>query len=95
VALLAWLGLRWPGSAQRALQLHQWPDQLRLAVRIGIDTGEPALADEGYLGLDVHRAARIRSAANGGQILVAGPTRELLSDPALAGIGFRDLGDAT
>jgi class 3 adenylate cyclase len=52
-------------SAQRALQLHQWPDQLRLAVRIGIHTGEPALADEGYLGLDVHRATRICSAANG------------------------------
>jgi class 3 adenylate cyclase len=80
-------------SAERALQLHKWPDELQLAVRIGIHTGEPTLADEGYLGLDVHRAARICSAANGGQVLVSGPTRESLSDPDLSGIGFRDLGE--
>jgi class 3 adenylate cyclase len=46
-------------SAQRALKLHHWPGGLQPAVRMGIHTGEPALADEGYLGLDVHRAARI------------------------------------
>ena len=80
-------------SAERALQLHQWPDELQLAVRIGIHTGEPTLADEGYLGLDVHRAARICSAANGGQVLVSGPTRESLSDPDPSGIAFRDLGE--
>lgn len=80
-------------SAQRALQLHQWPDELELGVRIGIHTGEPALADEGYLGVDVHRAARICSAAHGGQVLVSGPTRRFLSDPAFTGIDFRDLGE--
>ena len=80
-------------SAQRAFRLHEWPDELQLGVRMGIHTGEPALAEEGYLGLDVHRAARICAAANGGQVLVSESTRESLSDPNLAGLGFRDLGE--
>ena len=80
-------------SAQRAFRLHEWPDELQLGVRMGIHTGEPALAEEGYLGLDVHRAARICAAANGGQVLVSESTRESLSDPNLAGLDFRDLGE--
>jgi class 3 adenylate cyclase len=42
-------------AAQRAFQLHQWPNELRLGVRMGIHTGEPTLAEEGYFGVDVHR----------------------------------------
>jgi class 3 adenylate cyclase len=79
-------------SAQRAFQVHQWPGGLQLGVRMGIHTGEPTLAEEGYLGLDVHRAARICSAANGGQVLVSRPTKKSLSDSDLDGVGFRDLG---
>jgi class 3 adenylate cyclase len=48
-----------------------------LATRIGIHTGEARLTDEGYLGADVHRAARIAAAAYGGQTLVSQTTREL------------------
>ncbi|MEA2551725.1 MAG: hypothetical protein QOE25_1494, partial [Actinomycetota bacterium] len=56
-------------------------------VRMGIHTGEPIRAGEGYIGMDVHRAARIAAAGHGGQILLSRATYELL-DPA----GLRDLG---
>ena len=49
-------------AAQRALAEHAWPDGELLKVRMGLHTGEPALRDDGYLGLDVHRAARIAAA---------------------------------
>jgi predicted ATPase/class 3 adenylate cyclase len=49
-------------------------------VRIGIHTGEAVVTDEGYVGLDVNRAARIMSAGHGGQILLSETTRQLLED---------------
>jgi len=79
-------------SAQQAFKLDTWPDEVQPAVRMGIHTGEPALADEGYLGLDVHRAARICSAANGGQVLISETTRNALGDTDVAGVSFSDLG---
>src|SRR5215471_20667111 len=45
-------------AAQRALFTHSWPDGVAVQVRIGMHTGEPQLATEGYVGLDVHHAAR-------------------------------------
>ena len=69
-------------GAQRALA----PTPVR--VRIGVHTGEPALTDEGYVGLDVHRGARICAAAHGGQILVSSTTRDLLD----GSVELRDLG---
>jgi class 3 adenylate cyclase len=77
-------------AAQRALAEHTWPDGATLKVRMGIHTGEPALHDDGYLGLDVHRAARISAAAHGEQIVVSQTTRELIEDGAVA---FVDLGE--
>jgi len=56
-------------------------------IRIGIHTGEPIVTDEGYVGIDVHRAARIMSAGHGGQVLMSQATRELLDD------GCIDLGE--
>ena len=59
-----------------------------IRVRIGVHTGTPLLAEEGYVGVDVHRAARIAAAGHGGQVLVSAPTA------ALAGTdGLRDLGE--
>jgi predicted ATPase len=58
-------------------------------VRIGIHTGEPIVTDEGYVGVDVHRAARIMGAGHGGQVLVSETTRRLLD----SAVGLRDLGD--
>jgi hypothetical protein len=47
-------------------------------VRIGVHTGEPQVTKEGYVGLDVHRGARICAAGHGGQVLLTQPTRELV-----------------
>ncbi|TMM07077.1 MAG: adenylate/guanylate cyclase domain-containing protein [Actinobacteria bacterium] len=58
-------------------------------VRMGVHTGEPVVSDEGYVGMDVHRAARIMSAGHGGQILISETTQPLL-DPTVA---LRDLGE--
>jgi class 3 adenylate cyclase len=79
-------------SAQRALAAHEWPDGSEVKVRMGLHTGEPAVGEEGYLGLDVVRAARICSAANGGQILLSETTRALLGNELPEGAGLRDLG---
>ncbi|HZQ65315.1 MAG TPA: response regulator [Gaiellaceae bacterium] len=81
-------------AAQRALAAHDWPDGVDLRVRIGIHTGEATLAGDQYVGLAVHRAARICDAGHGGQILVSETTRSLLEDEEhdLDGIRLRDLG---
>jgi class 3 adenylate cyclase len=80
-------------ACQRAHAEHDWPEGVAVRVRMGMHTGEPSLDDEGYLGLDVVRAARICSAANGGQVLVSEATRVLLRGDAAAGIALRDLGE--
>src|ERR1700676_4880433 len=49
-------------AAQRALASHTWPDQAAVRVRMGLHTGEPQRTMEGYVGLDVHLAARLMSA---------------------------------
>jgi class 3 adenylate cyclase len=82
-------------SAQRALAGHAWPDGDTLRVRMGLHTGEPALRDDGYLGLDVHRAARISAAAHGEQVLLSHTTRDLIgeSEDELLDLGEHELKD--
>jgi class 3 adenylate cyclase len=60
---------------QRRLRDHAWPDGAAVRVRIGLHSGQPQMTDEGYVGLDVHRATRIGSAGHGGQILLSEATR--------------------
>jgi class 3 adenylate cyclase len=60
-----------------------------IRVRVGIHTGEPALDPPKYVGMDVHRAARIMACAHGGQVVLSQTTRDLL-DPQN---GVRDLGE--
>lgn len=74
-------------AAQRSLAAHAWPPGVKVSVRMGIHTGEPTLAGEDYVGLDVHRAARICGAAHGGQVLLSKTTRELVD------CHVRDLGE--
>jgi class 3 adenylate cyclase len=62
-------------------------------VRIGIHTGEPVLTDEGYVGLDVHLAARIAAGGHGGQILVSQQTRDLVGAADLRDLGLHRLKD--
>jgi class 3 adenylate cyclase len=80
-------------AGQRALAAHAWPEGVEVLVRMGLHTGEPAVGDEGYLGLDVHRAARICAAAQGGQILVSETTRALLGPSLPDGLSVDDLGE--
>jgi len=79
-------------EVQRALAANEWPDGTELRVRMGMHTGEPSVSEEGYLGLGVHRAARICSAGHGGQVLLSEATVALLGDDELPGIELRDLG---
>ncbi|HKF14728.1 MAG TPA: adenylate/guanylate cyclase domain-containing protein [Gaiellaceae bacterium] len=81
-------------NAQRALTEHEWPDGVDVKVRMGLHTGEPALGEEGYLGIDVVRAARICSAGHGGQILLSETTRALVGNNVPEGVFIRDLGQA-
>ena len=59
-----------------------------IRVRMGLHTGTPLLTDEGYVGSDVHRAARIGAAGYGGQVLVSATTAGLIGAD-----GLRDLGE--
>ena len=79
-------------EAQRALASHAWPEGVAMGVRMGLHTGEPHLAAEGYVGLDVHRAARIMHAGHGGQILLSQTTRDLVEHELPEGTSLRDLG---
>ena len=79
-------------AAQRALAEHGWPDGAQVRVRMGLHTGEPSVGEEGYLGLDVVRAARICSAGHGGQILLSETTRALLGNDLPEGVSVVDLG---
>ena len=67
-------------AAQRALAEVTWPQGVDVRVRMGLDTGEPVVGDDRYVGLRVHRGARICSAGHGGQILLSSATRELVED---------------
>jgi predicted ATPase/class 3 adenylate cyclase len=66
-----------------------------IRVRMGLHTGEPLLTDEGYVGIDVHRAARIAAAGHGGQILVSQSTRDLAGVDSLRELGEHRLKDLT
>ncbi len=74
-------------DAQRAL--HGGPIQ----VRMGIHTGTPYLGEEGYVGADVHRAARIAAVAHGGQVLVSSSTASLVDSSLLRDLGTHGLKD--
>jgi class 3 adenylate cyclase len=80
-------------AAQRALAAHRWPGDAEVRVRMGVHTGEPSVDGEGYLGVDVVRAARICSAAHGGQVLVSESTRALVGGADLEDLGRHHLKD--
>jgi class 3 adenylate cyclase/DNA-binding beta-propeller fold protein YncE len=79
-------------AAQRAFATHDWPNGAEVHVRIGIHTGEAVATGERYLGLSVHRAARVGAVAYGGQVLLSSSTRELVEDDMPEGVFLRDLG---
>lgn len=80
-------------DAQRALSAHKWPHDATLRVRMGLHTGEPMLARTGYVGMDVHRAARIGASGHGGQVLLSQTTSALVENQLPAGAKLVDLGE--
>lgn len=78
---------------QRAIAAEDWPRGSQVRIRIGLHTGEARLAGADYVGLDVHRAARIMAATHGGEILISEATRTLAERSLSNGIELRDLGE--
>ena len=79
-------------EAQRVHAASRWPAGETVRVRMGLHTGEPALHDEGYVGLDVVRAARICTEGKGGQILVSETTRSLVGSGLPEGVSVFPVG---
>jgi predicted ATPase/class 3 adenylate cyclase len=77
-------------EAQRAMARHEWPEHVAVRVRMGLHTGDVAPVNGRYVGLDVHRAARIANAGHGGQILVSAATARLAQEDGE--VGLIDLG---
>jgi predicted ATPase/class 3 adenylate cyclase len=79
-------------AAQRALAAHDWPGGVAVRVRMGLHSGEPAVLEDDFVGMDVHRAARIAAAAHGGQTVLSEATRLLAASQLAADVSVRDLG---
>ena len=84
--------LRAATQGQRAIWAHAWPEGSSLRARMGLHAGDGVLAGDNYIGLDVHRAARISAAGHGGQVLISDATRALVENALPAGVVLRDLG---
>ncbi len=80
-------------DAQRALDAYAWPEGAAVRVRMALHTGRPTLTPGGYVGLDLHRTARICAAGHGGQILLSDATRALLEGDLPDGVTIVDLGE--
>jgi ABC-type oligopeptide transport system substrate-binding subunit/class 3 adenylate cyclase/DNA-binding beta-propeller fold protein YncE len=78
-------------EGQLALARHGW-DGPPVKVRMGVHTGEPTISDGAYAGLDVHRAARVMTAAHGGQVLLSARTTDFVSNELPDSIRMRRLG---
>ena len=75
-------------AIQREHDAYAWPGERRVRVRMGIHTGEPALEEDDYVGLDVHHVARLCSVGHGGQVLLSEATLD-----AVEGLDVKDLGE--
>ena len=78
-------------AIQQAHDAHPWPVERRVRVRMGIHTGEPAVEENDYVGLDVHRVARLCAAGHGGQVLLSQATLDALGDVDVADLGQHEL----
>jgi predicted ATPase/class 3 adenylate cyclase len=84
-----------PGALAAASAFTEALSSGPVQVRVGLHTGDPLLAEEGYVGEDVHLAARIASSAHGGQVVLSGTTAAAVepSDKVSLGLSFRALGE--
>ena len=79
-------------AAQRALTTHDWPGDAAVRIRMGLHSGEPSRHEDGYIGIDLHRAARIAATAHGGQVVMSSMTWQLAQPALPAELSVRDLG---
>ena len=86
-------GIRAAVRAQRDLAAHPWLHGEPVRVRMGLHTGWGELGGDGYVGIDVHRAARIADAAHGGQVLLSDITARLVEAALPSGVRLRPLGE--
>jgi predicted ATPase/class 3 adenylate cyclase len=82
-----------PAAIAAAAEAQQVLEPGPIRVRIGIHTGTPRVTEEGYVGRDVHRAARIAAAGHGGQVLVSSSTASLIDSACLRDLGEHRLKD--
>jgi class 3 adenylate cyclase len=82
-------------EAQRLHASYAWPDGRQVRVRMGLHTGEPAVGSEGYLGIDVVRAARLCTVGRGGQVILSETTRALVGSALPEGVSVHTLGERT
>ena len=80
-------------EVQRAHATAKWQGESAVRLRIGLHTGEPAVGDEGYTGLDVVRASRLAAIGRGGQVLLSDTTRAIVADDLPEGVVMRSLGE--
>ncbi|MFZ0325448.1 MAG: adenylate/guanylate cyclase domain-containing protein [Actinomycetes bacterium] len=80
-------------TVQRAHAQYGWPGGVAVRVRIGLHTGEPTLTDEGYVGLDVVRAARLCGSCRGGQVLLSQVTKALVGPGLPEGVAVFPVGE--
>ena len=78
---------------QRAHAQHDWPGGETVRVRMGLHTGEPAVGEEGYLGVDVVRAARLSATGAGGNVLLSETTRALIGSSLPEGVSIHPVGE--
>ena len=78
-------------AIQRSHESHVWPGERPVRVRIGIHTGQPAIEDDDYVGLDIHWVARLCAAGHGGQVLLSQATVEVLPDVEVKDLGKHEL----
>ena len=79
-------------DAQRALHAQAWPHGEAVRVRMGLHVGQPVVVESKYVGMDVHRAARICSAAHGGQMVLSAQLHAAAVDRLPAHVSVTDLG---
>jgi class 3 adenylate cyclase len=78
---------------QRIHADYEWPGGETVRVRIGLHTGEPAVGEEGYLGVDVVRAARLSATGAGGTVLLSETTRALVGSSLPEGVSIHPAGE--
>jgi predicted ATPase/class 3 adenylate cyclase len=80
-------------EAQLGLERHPWPEDARIRVRMGLHTCEGRIGAGSYVGVEVHRGARIGAAGHGGQVLLSASTAQLVERALPPEVSLSDLGE--